>query len=343
MTAKFLEGSDIFDLGYECVKKDFPYLSLTDYTVLWNEYMEKKDFIVETLKELAKVAGSKKDQWRKKAYSNAAYKIKKLDYPLVSGSQAMRLEGVGKGIGKKIDEMLRTGALALLDQMTEDEIKRSKTIQMFKDIWGVGVVKAIALFEKGYTSIEEIPKEELNAQQRIGVKYYADFKKRIPRSQIQAYEKELKKVLSDVTFLIAGSYRRKLPTSGDIDILVTGVEIKEVVERLQKAGMLTKEKLSQGPTIFMGVAKTDSLGGVARRVDIHYSPKYEWGTSVLYFTGSGEFNVDMRVLARKLGYKLSEKELLNLNTYERVDTPTEESVFKALGLEYIEPEKRTRL
>ncbi|KJE89724.1 polymerase [Capsaspora owczarzaki ATCC 30864] len=86
-----------------------------------------------------------------------------------------------------------------------------------------------------------------------------------------------------------------------------------------------------------------------RRIDLIAVPLKEWGTALLYFTGSGYFNRSMRLLARKRHMSLSQHSLNvgvkrlraeKLTEGEPLLTPTEHSVFEALGLPYLAPHER---
>ena len=61
--------------------------------------------------------------------------------------------------------------------------------------------------------------------QRIGLKHFEDFELRIPREEIEVIEKAVNSVIdglsSKYTATVCGSYRRGLPSSGDIDFLLT--------------------------------------------------------------------------------------------------------------------------
>ncbi len=82
------------------------------------------------------------------------------------------------------------------------------------------------------------------------------------------------------------------------------------------------------------------LNGVARSLDIKSYTKKERPFALLYFTGSGNFNVDMRKHAISKGYKLSDTSLIDKNTGLSIDCKTEECIFKHLGLAYVEPKDR---
>ena len=61
------------------------------------------------LLELAETEKVKGDKMRSGAYYKAAASVKKCDEMITSGKQASKLEGVGKKIAEKIDELLTTG------------------------------------------------------------------------------------------------------------------------------------------------------------------------------------------------------------------------------------------
>ena len=69
-------------------------------------------------------------------------------------------------------------------------------------------------------------------------------------------------------------------------------------------------------------------------------PIEEWITGLLYFTGSKQFNIMMRIQAKKLGYNLNEHELYNIKTGKKVILKDEKELFKILKMEYFPPDKR---
>ena len=111
------------------------------------------------------------------------------------------------------------------------ERARSSPINVLTNIYGVGAKKAMALIENGITTIDDVRKrgmDQLNDKQKLGVKYYDDILKRIPRSEIDGYKGNFKSAMDtvntaypDTMFEIVGSYRRGNMHSGDIDVIVT--------------------------------------------------------------------------------------------------------------------------
>ena len=80
-----------------------------------------------------------------------------------------------------------------------------------------------------------------------------------------------------------------------------------------------------------------------RRIDIKYMPYNSYYTSILHYTGSNDFNINIRRIAKKKGYKLSEhgffKQTAN-GKQKEIKINSEKQVFDILDLEYVEPINR---
>jgi DNA polymerase/3'-5' exonuclease PolX len=161
----------------------------------------------------------------------------------------------------------------------------------------------------------------------------------------------------DATLIIevVGSFRRGSKDSGDIDVLITHPDhdtndaqiedlLKRIVAIMDKA-KYTYDAFALGNKKYLGVSKV-KYGRHFRRLDLLLTHKHEFPFALLYFTGSQQFNVDMRNYCISKGYSLSEYGLKYLNGekkgqfVEKVFT-TEADVFEYLGLKYIAPKDRT--
>ena len=69
-------------------------------------------------------------------------------------------------------------------------------------------------------------------------------------------------------------------------------------------------------------------------------PEDEWGSGLLWFTGSKTFNIELRYTAKKKGYTLNQHGLFNRDTVERIPIFTEKEILAFLGKNWIPPEKR---
>ena len=149
-----------------------------------------------------------------------------------------------------------------------------------------------------------------------------------------------------ITYDITGSYRRQHKDSGDIDILVTSdgpdyvEKYKEFVKCLKCIGYISDE-LAFGDNKFMGVCKLPGCNKF-RRLDIIVTTPEQYHFEVLYFTGSDDFNKEMRSEALKQGYSLSQYNFTVVETGKIIDKKfdSEEDIFEFLGFKYVEPKDR---
>jgi len=308
--------------------------------------------LINDLTILEKYYTKTKDFFRRNAYTNAIKTISKLNYKIEDEKQVKNLNGIGSGIFKKIKEFLDKGYISKVEEFRDIiETKNDKEIiiQMFLNIWGVGEVKANNLWDKGYRSIEDINKnpEVLNRSQLIGLKHYKDLLKKIPRKNMIIYQAILKFVLNkefgkDVYRLeVAGSYRRGSKSSGDMDVLITSdiITLSQIVKVLEKWNIIT-DILSMRNEKFMGIAHCPNGNEPYFRLDIEFVPKNQWAFALLYFTGSKNFNKQIRLHAKKMGYKLNEHNLEYIKTGKIIYLETEQDIFKKLDLEYLDPTER---
>ncbi|KKL63915.1 hypothetical protein LCGC14_2170320 [marine sediment metagenome] len=304
---------------------------------------------LEVLRKEAQASKETKDRFRARAYLNAIKAIQGCTYQLQSGKGALQLNGVGKKIATKIQELLDTGKLHQVDELGEEQLEKTKTLTIFANIWGVGPVKAQELWDMGARTIEDIIQDYqhlLNDNQKIGLEYFHDLQKRAPRWQVEeisnkiaAQVRQIQRELGwKVKVRVCGSFRRKAETCGDVDVLLceTGGKpiLNELVDRLTKSGLLTKT-LGIGPTKYMGITMQT---GTAFRIDMETIKEHEWPFALLYFTGSGPFNERQRLVAKKMGYSLSEHGLrdVEIGSYVKEIT-SERQIFEFLKMKYLAP------
>lgn len=201
---------------------------------------------------------------------------------------------------------------------------------------------------------------KLTHHQLIGIKYFYDILKRIPRDEIKATETFLKRVIKrinpELELTVCGSYRRGKNNSGDIDSLITHPKIKTMeqfnnteldilgtfVKQLEMMGYLIDHLTEFSKTKYMGLGLYTKKSKIARRIDIRFVPYNSYGAAILYFTGSKNFNTDMRKHAISKGYTLNEYGLYKKNGSEKILTEcsNEEDIFKHLNYTYVKPTDR---
>ena len=295
------------------------------------------------------------------SFAKARDAIKGYDKPIISGAQAKQnIPGVGDGIAKRIDEFIKTGKLEEIEKAVDPQ---AKIILELMTVTGIGEVKAKTLVEKfDVTSVEDLIQKyrekkikictnQLTHHIAVGLDFYYDLKLRMPWSDADKIAKRVTDLIhvydKELVINICGSYRRKRPTCGDIDVLVSHPTkndeniLYKIVSILFDSGLLVGHLTSHGDTKYMGVCRlTDGPG---RRIDIRLVPHNSMGAATLYFTGSGMFNKIMRFRSNQRGYTLNEYGLFHyINNVKgaQIPTITEEDVFKILRFKYLEPDQR---
>ena len=130
---------------------------------------------------------------------------------------------------------------------------------------------------------------------------------------------------------VAGSYRRRRETVGDLDVVVSSRTAAAVIERFLRDPNITKI-LEQGPTR----ASVMLHGGI--QLDLRAVPPASYGAALLYFTGSKAHNIVLRRMAVLKGWKLNEYGIFEGD--RRLAGRTEQEIYARLGLSFIPPELR---
>lgn len=313
-----------------------------------------KHKIIEALTIIKKRDLAAKEFFKARAYNKVIEELKITDLKIEKLEDIDAIPGVGEKIKRNVKEILETGGLVAAEVAKKN--LQMDALDILMGVYGIGNVKAKELIEIGIKTIEQLRDELtknpdlLNDKQKIGLQYYDDILKRIPRKEMEKHEKLLLEALDDsMSGTIVGSYRRGAESSGDIDMLITMDEkgdqklaFSTFVCRLQKMGYMI-EVLAEGEHKCLSVVKLKP-GLVARRLDLLVVPKEQFPFALLYFTGSGDFNVAFRKHALKLGYTLNEHAMkLTGKVGDAKSVPKmrfEAEIFAFLGLKYKEPNQR---
>ena len=309
---------------------------------------------IKLLDDLAYLMRKKKEFMKAKAYTNARDTISRIKEDITAPEQIKDLPGIGKSIYDRLVDFSENKSLSPM-RGQDDVLAKKRAVDIFTEIYGVGEAKAEDLVDKGFLTIEDLRKNQdvLNDKQKIGLKYYEDILKRIPRSEIDEYKSIFEENFKDLHendgyFEIVGSYRRGAENSGDIDLIITSKDntiFKTFIDRLVEKQVIT-EILSRGPTKCLVVAKIPNSSHY-RRVDFLFSPPEEFPFAILYFTGSKEFNTSMREKALKMGVTLNEhgfSKMEGRKKGEKIENKgrftQEKDIFDFLNMEFKEPSER---
>lgn len=289
-------------------------------------------------------------------YRKALKKIKELHTDITNIDIARTLGVFTAGELTHIERFLEDDSLNSAPKLNS----RNVELERLQTITGIGPKRAADLLDKHALTLDKLLNGEgdeyITHHQRMGVKYYHDLNERIPRNEITLMKKKMESYLTDgYKLMICGSYRREVETSGDMDVLVYHPQVEDIlhddyfqtfIEILEGAGFLVDSLTPNvNKTKYMGMCQLSSKHKV-RRIDIRFIPYSSLASAMLYFTGSGEFNKNMRTFAIKKGYKLNEYGIYDVDkskktpTETRLDTSSEKDIFAILNMEYIEPRDR---
>ncbi len=298
--------------------------------------------------------------FRVRAYRTAARTISGLVESLASvradpSRRLTDLEGVGADLAGKIETLLDTGRLPLLEEL-ERQVPAAVFDLMRVPGLGPKKVKALvaALGIDSLAALEAACREgRVRGIKGFGPKTEAAILEKLAfardpeRARLLWSEAEaiatglldwMRACPAAVRIEPAGSLRRGRETIGDLDLLVESDEPAAVMERLV-AWPETTEVILRGDT------KTSIRGPRDVQVDLRVVPAESYGAALQYFTGSKEHNVRLRGRARDRGLSLNEYGVFRLAADGAAKGPaiagrTEEEVYAALGLPWIPPELR---
>ncbi|HLO14068.1 MAG TPA: helix-hairpin-helix domain-containing protein, partial [Anaerolineales bacterium] len=259
------------------------------------------------------------------------------------------IPGVGKAISEKIDELLSTGKLEFLEKLKKEVPpglvewlpipglgpKRAALIWKTLNITTFAELEAAARAGK----LRTLPGMGAKTEAAIieGIESLARRTVRIPLGKAypvaQALISELKKVKGVVDAQPAGSLRRMRDTVGDLDILVASKDPIPVMDALVNQPRIHRV-LGRGPTK-ASIEFNDGL-----RVQLWVHPPQEFGTALVYATGSKEHNIRLREMALAKDLSLSDHSFANIIDGNEIFCATEEEVYKTLGMPWIPPELR---
>jgi DNA polymerase (family 10) len=132
---------------------------------------------------------------------------------------------------------------------------------------------------------------------------------------------------------VAGSIRRQAPAPEDIDIVVAPNSARDKEIILDYVHRYPPGKRGRGNWVASYIKD-----GVD--IQIYFTTADEFGAMLLYATGSVNYGIGLRVVAKKLGYKLNHHGLLDLKNDCKIASATEQAIYRKLGHIWRPPEQR---
>lgn len=302
------------------------------------------------LAELLEIEGA--NPFRIRAYRRAAATVEDLAEPaaaLISrGADLAELPGVGEDLAGKIAEICRTGRLGALEEV---EARTPSALATLTAVPGLGPKRVKVLHEVlGVNSVEDLARAaregRVSTLPRFGKAFEARLLAELETARPAAPQRLRLAVAEEyagalTAFLqalpgvrqvaVAGSFRRRRETVGDLDILATAGEGTAVCAAFAAYPEVARV-LAQGETRVTVVLKS------GLQVDLRVVPEESYGAALVYFTGSKGHNIALRKLG--LARKLKINEYGVFRGERRLGGASEAEVYAAVGLPPIAPELR---
>ncbi|MBU2101766.1 MAG: DNA polymerase/3'-5' exonuclease PolX, partial [Candidatus Omnitrophica bacterium] len=216
-----------------------------------------------------------------------------------------------------------------------------KTVKSIYDALGIDTVRKLeAAARAGKLRVVEGIKEKTQENIIKGIAILKQGRERVPLSFALGLANEFAVRLNSIKEVdaleVAGSLRRRKDTIKDIDILLVSKK-PSVVMNTFVALPLVKQVLAHGETKSSVIAGEHSM-----QVDVRVVSSENFGSALMYFTGSKEFNITMRQLAITYGCKINEYGVFRVKGKKEqwVAGKTEEDIFSFFDMGYIAPELR---
>jgi len=308
------------------------------------------------LREIADFLEIRETEYKPRAYREAARSVESLSEPIEAVHERGELEeveGVGESIAATIAEYLDTGELAYYDELRRE---LPVDIEAITSVEGVGPKTAKTLYlELGVATLEDLERAaregEIATLEGFGERSQRNILERLPLARegqermllgrafpvARELEERLRASPAFDRVDVVGSFRRRRPTVGDIDVLATAEEPAEATALFCGHDDVT-EVLARGET------KSSVLVSGELRIDLRLVEHREYGSALVYFTGSKRHNIRLRNRAIDRGETLNEYGLFEAGedgrAGDRLAGETEADVYEALALAWIPPELR---
>ena len=298
--------------------------------------------------ELLEIKGD--NPFRSRAYRNAARVIERLPKNIGSllkaGEDLSELPGIGKDLAGKIAAIIATRHFDVLDKLKRE---LPGDLGEIAALPGLGPKRVKLLYDRLHVrSLKDLQRAVKSGRLRqlrgFGVKSEQKlaaalskpraerrFKLSEAEAEAEALLSHLRPSSSEGKVIVAGSYRRRRDTVGDLDVLMVASNGSAAGKKLANYENVV-DVLGHGPT------RTTVMLRSGLQVDLRVVPKASYGAALMYFTGSKSHNIALRGLANDRDWKLNEYGLFAGR--RRLAGASEEEIYRKLGLELIPPEMR---
>jgi DNA polymerase (family 10) len=315
--------------------------------------------VAETLEKLADLLDIKgENQFRVRAYRNAVRTITGMQSSLsdlvARGEDLSQYQGIGNAMSEKITEIVTTGTLTKLEEVKKELPEGLLDLLRIPEL-GPRRVKDL-YDELSITSIDELAAAldagRVRELDGFGEKLEQSLLAQVKQMREQRGERRL--LLPDaeeiaegmVAYLrehaeldriaVAGSYRRRKETVGDLDILGVPAAGGSSSAADIMAVFTSHEDVER--VSMKGETRSSVVLRSGVQIDLRLLEAQSYGSALQYFTGSKEHNIAVRRIAQEQGLKVSEYGIFRGE--EQVAGAEEEEMYSTLGLAWVAPELR---
>lgn len=304
------------------------------------------------LADLTHIVGG--DEHRIRSFRRAARVIENLSEDLETAIRFGTFEkrsGVGPGTVHRVKQILKSG---VTDDLRELRRKLPAGLRDLLDVKGIGAttarklwqhlkIQSIAELEAALRSgaVAQLPRMGQKTAEKL-MKALQDHAQRIGRIPYVDARRMGARVLAGLQgapevarVTLAGSLRRGKATIGDLDVLVASDDPARVAARF-----VTLPEVED--VLVRGEGRCSVRLLNRQQCDLRVLPPENWGAGLHYFTGSQLHNIAVRARGLRVsGLKISDKGIFVRDTETLVHPGgTEEDIFAAAQLPFIEPELR---
>lgn len=304
--------------------------------------------VLDDVAEMLEVRGE--NFFRVRAYRNAARAIR--DHP---GSAAeldeealQEIPGIGADLAGKIVTLVKTGDFDLHRELVRQV--PSGLLELL-NVPGLGPKRVKLLAERlkvrdSASLLKAVKAGQLKGVRGFGPKMEQQILRALSKGEAEAptrilyrdaagvaaaLEQHLRRLNAVDKAEVAGSFRRKRETIGDLDVLASSAEAERVMRHFLAFDGIAR-------TLASGETKSTVVLKSGLQVDLRVVPEASYGAALAYFTGSKAHNVHLRRIAQARGMLLNEYGLFRGE--KAVAGKDEQGVYRALGLPWIPPELR---
>jgi len=292
--------------------------------------------------------------FRVRAYRRAARLVgglpRAITDMLAAGEDLDDLPGIGEDLAEKIATIAKGGQLPLLTDL-ERQVPAGitallaipglgpKRVHQLHEVLGIDTIDKLAAAARA-GKLRGVPGFGAGVEARLlraieaGIGQSGRVRLAAVEPSVDLLLRHLRRAEGVKRVEVAGSFRRRRETVGDLDIVAAAAPSQPVMRRFTGYEDVT-EVAEQGPTRATVRLRT------GLQVDLRVVPEASFGAALDYFTGSKAHNIALRRIAVERGLKLNEYGLFKGD--QRLAAGSEAEIYQALGLAWIPPELRENL